>query len=154
MSGREELFGAFGERTDDRLDALMGEHQSMRQSADALDETLEFGMAASERLLVQRAVIGRSSPQLETMIGRMPGIRGLAGTVEVKRKRDRLLQCRQRNRRRARVFLCDILNQPVPSVIFQGNGNSSVRIKCIIRELTNWRRWPRCQLPVYCSLRS
>jgi len=78
-------------RAADRFDILMSEAQSIRNTNDMIDETIQVGVAASERLLTQGARIGQSNTTLQQMIGNLPGIRYVGGLIEVKRKRDRLI---------------------------------------------------------------
>jgi hypothetical protein len=93
MSGRDDLFGSFqpSSGADHQFGMLISEHESIRNSEEAIDTTLEVGLAASDRLFAQSLGLSRSNANLQTLIGTLPGARFFATKIQVKRKCDRLI---------------------------------------------------------------
>jgi hypothetical protein len=93
MAGREELFGAFqpSSTAGHRFNMLMSEHESIRNSDEALDATLDIGMAASDRLFAQSSGLAHSNAHLQTILSILPGARFFATKIQVNRKCGRLV---------------------------------------------------------------
>ena len=93
MDRRAELFrGAnLSPLTDNRMDLLMKENDSIRKSKQGIDDAMELGIATQEKMLQQRAYMVGATSRLQSVIEQVPLVGTLAGKIEVKRQRDRLI---------------------------------------------------------------
>lgn len=93
MDRRAELFRGsnFSPLTDNRMDLLMKENDSIRKSKQGIDDAMELGIATQEKMLQQRAYILGAAGRLQSIIEQVPIVGSLAGKIEVKRQRDRLI---------------------------------------------------------------
>lgn len=90
-SKRKELFGNANPLANDAMDLLTNENQSLLNSHKDIDDTIDTGTEALERIQRQQRTLAGTNRSLNQIISKVPVIGDLSSKISVKRKRDRLI---------------------------------------------------------------